>query len=309
MEFNHSNSISTFNNVKSSKRAVFLFDIMVNIAKVQGLYFSPTGNTRKIIESILKGTGLPNEESIDLTLPKQREAWSGNINGNLMIIGVPVYASTFPAVILPSLQKLEGHGRLAVPVAVCGNAKMAACLSELCGVLKKQGFTIPAAGNFIGQHSFITEECLLGKGRPDESDLEKAFQFGENIVFKVREDPMDITSTNQVPPDVIDIRCYVRGSYNAKGMYLPPVFYDTVKVSISEEDRKLCGKCNQCVDVCSTGAMKADLEIDNATCTRCFACVSACPSGVLKKYVDHSSDLIKWFKRQSTYRGEPLLFF
>jgi ferredoxin len=282
---------------------------MVELKRIQSLYFSPTGNTKKIVEAVTRGTGLLQATPIELTLPKQRDAWNGKIEGDLMIIGVPVYASTFPAVILPTLQRLEGTGRLAVPVAVCGNAKMGACLAELCGVLKKQGFTIPAAGNFVGQHSFMTDHCPLGNGRPDEKDLEKAHQFGEGIAVKVKEDPTDIVSTNQVPPDIIDIRCYVRGSYNAKGMYLPPIFYNTVKVSISEDDKRLCGKCRRCEEVCSTGAMKADLQIDNLTCTRCFACVYACPSGVLEKYVDHSADLIKWFNRQAKYRGEPLLFF
>lgn len=280
---------------------------MIKVEKVQSLYFSPTGNTKKIVEAVAKGTGLPQANPIELTLPKQREAWSGNISGDLMIIGIPVYASTFPAMILTSLEKLEGAGRLAVPIAVCGNVKMDMCLAEVCGILKKQGFTIPAAGNFVGSHSFWTEECPIGKGRPDEKDLAKAAEFGGQVAKKIKDDPGDITNRSSTAENIW-IGCYVRGSLSAKGSYLPPQFYETVKVGFSEADRARCGDCGKCVAACSTGAMKTDLQIDNATCTRCFACVAACPSGVLKKYVDHQAPLIKWFKEKVSYRGEPLTF-
>jgi flavodoxin len=78
--------------------------------KVQCLFFSPTGNTRKVVEAISKGTGYPQAKPIDLTLPKQRESWSGKIDGDMLIVGVPVYSSTFPAVIYGSLKKLKGRG-------------------------------------------------------------------------------------------------------------------------------------------------------------------------------------------------------
>jgi ferredoxin len=276
--------------------------------RIQALYFSPTSGTRKIIEAITKGSDLPQAKPIDLTLPKQREAWDGNIEGDILIVGAPVYASTFPAVLLPSLKKLQGKGRLAVPVAVYGNAKMAAAVGDLAGVLHEQGFTIPAAGNFVAEHSFITEQCPLGKGRPDDIDLLKAKRFGEDVAHKITTDREDIVSTNQVPPDTIYIRSYVRGMYYAKGMYLPPVYYDTVKVAINKGKLGRCADCGECAEVCSTGAMGANLQIDNATCSRCFACVYACPQGVLEKYVDHSSDLIKWFTHQARFRSEPTIY-
>jgi ferredoxin len=277
--------------------------------KMQALYFSPTGGTKKIVEEITKGSNMPQAEPIDLTLPNQREAWDGSVKGDILIVGAPVYASTFPAVLLPSLKMLKGKGRLAVPVAVYGNAKMGAAVGDLAGVLHEQGFTIPAAANFVAQHSFITEKCTIGKGRPDDLDLIKARRFGEDVAIKIKTDREDIVSTNQVPPDTIYIRSYVRGMYYAKGMYLPSQYYDTVKVSINEENRDKCVGCGKCVEVCSTGAMGANLKIDNATCSRCFACVYACPSGVLGKHVDHSSDLIKWFTLQAKYRSEPTLYF
>ena len=58
---------------------------MVEVKTVQCLYFSPTGNTKKTVEAIAKGIGLPEANSIDLTRPKQRDLWSGSYEGDLLI--------------------------------------------------------------------------------------------------------------------------------------------------------------------------------------------------------------------------------
>lgn len=42
------------------------------ISSVKTIYFSPTGSTKKIINSIVKGMGIVNDRIVDLTLPKAR---------------------------------------------------------------------------------------------------------------------------------------------------------------------------------------------------------------------------------------------
>ena len=144
------------------------------VNSVQGLFFSPTGSTRKIVETIARGTGLPEIAPVSITTPQERDSFSGRLEGDLVIVGVPVYAGRFPALILPPLGRMDGTGRWALPVAVCGNVRMGSCLAELCAVLKRQGFTIPAAGNFVAQHTFACEHFAMGAGRPDEEDLRQA---------------------------------------------------------------------------------------------------------------------------------------
>ncbi|MCH5138842.1 hypothetical protein JMF89_16870 [Clostridiaceae bacterium UIB06] len=54
--------------------------------------------------------------------------------------------------------------------------------NELYSITKKSGFKVAAAGLFIGEHSFSTEETPIAKGRPNYEDLNKAKEFGENII-------------------------------------------------------------------------------------------------------------------------------
>jgi hypothetical protein len=81
---------------------------------------------------------------------------------------------------------------------------MGTCLAELCGILKRQGFTIPAAGNFIAQHSFACEGFPIGKGRPDKDDLSKAAEFGLRVVGKIAKGSNDHLSIprQRVHPNV-----------------------------------------------------------------------------------------------------------
>jgi ferredoxin len=276
------------------------------VRSVQCLYFSPTGNTRKIVETIVNGTGLPAVDPISITTPLERDSFSGQVDGDLLIVGVPVYAGTFPSFVLSPLSKLDGTGRWALPVAVCGNVRMGTCLAELCVILKRQGFTIPAAGNFVAQHSFACEDFPMAEGRPDQDDLRKAAEFGRRVADKIAQDPEDITC---VYGRFLYIRMYVSGSTEATGLAsLPERFRPTIRVS--EHNADLCDDCENCVDVCPTGSIDPESYlIEDETCIRCFACTSVCASGAKTKIVQPAEQLATWFTHRSTERGEPLLFF
>ena len=84
---------------------------MTNIKSVQPLYFSPTGSTRKIISAITESLKMKASPSIDLTLEDDRKKFTGKVDGDLVLIGTPVYAGTAPWPFLESLQKINGKGR------------------------------------------------------------------------------------------------------------------------------------------------------------------------------------------------------
>jgi ferredoxin len=279
---------------------------MVKLPKrAQSLYFSATGNTKKIIGAISKGLDIPLAQPIDITSKKSRETWLGEIEGDMLLVGIPVWHSTFPAVVLPTLKKLNGEGRYAVPVAVCGHAKFGACLPQVAGILKKQGFKIVAAGNFIGQHSYATDESPLGNGRPDEDDLSKARQFGRRIISKLKTDSSEVCSIVH-NSDTACIQIYQEGNTSAQGRMLAESYYPFFRVLIQPDAKELCSRCNKCAESCPTGAIDADtLQIDNKICTRCWACVTNCPQGFLQKFISSESPARQWFKEQAVHRGEP----
>jgi ferredoxin len=276
------------------------------VNSVQCLYFSPTGSTKKIVETIANGTGKPVETSINITIPKERDTFNGQVEGDLLIVGVPVYTGDHPSLIRSSLNKIDGSGLWALPVSVCGNVRMGTCLAELCGILKKQGFTIPAAGTFIAQHSFACEEFPIGKGRPDESDIEKAREFGQSVVDKIARNPDDITSIYR---SNLYIRMYVSGSLEATGFVRLGKRHSPF-IRVSEHNDEICQECGHCVEICPTGAIdETTYHITDDLCIRCFACVNICPNGVKEKVVQPNEELSAWFKHRAQERGEPLLFF
>jgi ferredoxin len=289
--------------MKSVSKEIMMENKPVN--SVQCLYFSPTGSTRKIIETIASGMGVPVKTPISITTPQERDSFSGQVEGDLLIVGVPVYAGTYPSLILSPLNKIEGTGQWALPIAVCGNVRMGTCLAELCGILKHQGFKIPAAGNIIAQHSFACEEFSIGIGRPDEEDLRKATEFGSSVVSKIAKDPEDITY--QYGGNTY-IRMYASGSIEAKGFNAISERYRPL-IRVNDHIDELCPDCSLCVEVCPTGSIDPESYcIEDETCIRCFACTDACESGVKEKVVLPKEELASWFRHRAAERGEPLLY-
>lgn len=276
------------------------------VNSVQCVYFSPTGSTRKIVEKVAKGMRILVKTPISITTPRERQSFNGQFDGDLLIVGVPVYTGKYPSLILTPLNKLDGTGRWALPIAVCGTVRMGTCLAELCGILKRQGFTIPAAGNFLAQHSFACEDYPIGKGRPDKDDLSKAAEFGLRVVGKIAEGSEDITCIYR---GNTYIRMYVSGSTEAKGFVSLGERLRSV-IKVTEHNDELCEECSRCVEVCSTGSIDPkSFHVEDETCIRCFACTSVCPSEVKEKVVHPEEHLAPWFRHRATERGEPLLFF
>jgi ferredoxin len=183
---------------------------------------------------------------------------------------------------------------------------MGTCLADLCAILKQQDFTIPAAGNFIAQHSFVCDDFPIAEGRPDQDDLRKAAEFGKRVAEKIAQNPEDITCVYR---RYLYIRMYVSGSTEATG-FVSMGERHRPTIRVSEHDADLCNDCGNCVEVCPTGSIDPEsFLIEDETCIRCFACTSVCPSGAKTKLVQPGEQLAAWFRHRSTERGEPLLFF
>jgi ferredoxin len=273
---------------------------------VQRVYFSPTGGTKKILEAIENGLRLLTCQPIDITLPKGRESWNGDVEGDLLLVGVPVYAASYPACIFSTLKKIKGQGKLAVPVAVSGGIYVGDCLGEVTGIIRQQGFTVPAAAIFVAQHGFSQAELPINVGRPDSKDLSTAAEFGRNLAYKLETDRDDVTT---MALGRLYLGVSTRGELGSEGSYFPDRYHKDQYVYRSEEVGQVCRVCGICAKVCPTGAIDSvNLIVDDATCTRCSACIRKCPHGLMKKYIDLSSDIASVLRQQARRRWEPQFY-
>lgn len=268
--------------------------------KINIMYFSPTGTTKRIVHElaykILYNMGIKEiAKNIDFTLPQVRIETSAFTEEDIVILGVPVYAGRVPNVLLKYLNTIRGNGARAIPIVVYGNRNYDDALIELKDILEANGFTVIAAGAFIGEHSFST---ILGKNRPDKADMNIVSAFANRICEK-------LISQNQTHTIAISGNKPYRSYYMPKDANGNPV--DIRRVTPKTNSN--CTDCKLCVELCPMGSIDTeDVSKLNGICIKCGACIKKCPAEA--KYYDdqpnlrHKSELEVYFSD----RKEPELF-
>ena len=122
----------------------------MEVKTVYAVYFSATGNTRKVVTTLANAIAQTLEiplEVVDFTLPAAREGSYAFSPDDLVIFGMPTYAGKLPNKLLPYVQSgFAGNGALAVPVVTFGNRSFDNALAELSATLEQDGFHTIAAG-------------------------------------------------------------------------------------------------------------------------------------------------------------------
>jgi len=262
------------------------------------IYFSPTGTTKKIINSIIKGMGIVNNEIIDLTLPKVREAGVPLIDGDIVLIGVPVYATGIPNILKSFLTSLKVSNKPVVLIAVYGNMSEGTTLNELYSITNNSGFNVIGAGSFIGEHSFSTEETPIAKGRPDNEDLNKANEFGRNIMKKIQNINTLSDISLEISQGKVPLIAKILPKNSAK------IFAKTPSVDMSK-----CSHCGICVNLCPMGIIDKDtLAINENQCLHCFCCVKRCPKKARKIRYQPKFIVSKILSIKSKVKKEPKIY-
>ena len=158
----------------------------MNITQVYAVYFSATGNTRKVTTTLANALAVSFDvplEVRDFTLPAAREEAYEFAAGDLVVFGMPTYAGKLPNKLLDFVKSgFHGNGALAVPVVTFGNRSFDNSLAELCACLEGDGFHTIGAGAFACRHAFTD---ALANGRPDSDDMAELAKLGSAVVGRI----------------------------------------------------------------------------------------------------------------------------
>lgn len=223
------------------------------------VFFSPTHTTGKVVKAIGSGIGFSRREYVDLTL--EIEGKECVLSDRLTVIGVPVYAGRVAPLAVERLKRIKGDGCPAVLVVVYGNRDYEDALVELYDLAVEAGFRPFAAAAFVGEHSYSRKGMPIAEGRPDETDLNVAKDFGRKFLEKLQR------------PDCFE-PFFIKGNrpYRTVGPSTP-------QAPVCNEK---CFGCGECIPVCPTAAISQDADgkivTDVAKCIKCCACVKVCPN-------------------------------
>lgn len=252
------------------------------------IYFSPTRTTKKIVEQIAAGLGSNQVEHYDLTLADT--VIDKTINDGVAVLGIPVYAGRVPQVCLDRMAKISSSGVPTVLVALYGNREFEDALVELRDFARSAGFSVVAAGAFIGEHSYSTAEQPIAVHRPDLDDLQKATAFGQAIAAKLKKNIAP--ETPNIPGDTPYKERVPLGGISP------------------ETDRNRCNLCGTCAKVCPTFVITVTEEVvtEAENCIMCCACVKDCPKiarALIHPMVQTRRDMLF---QNCSMRKEPVIF-
>jgi len=252
------------------------------------IYFSPTGTTQKIIEAIAAGFSSQQVTQYDLT--RASVNMQQQLDNGVAIVGIPVYAGRVPEIALKRIAGFTATDLPVILIALYGNREYEDALIELRDVTTQAGFSVIAAGAFIGEHSYSTSDQPIAIDRPDYTDLECARQFGRDIALKLSS---DINLEKLKIPGNIPYRERVQ-----LGGISPTT------------DPATCTLCGICASVCPTFVINVGMKVitEAGDCVMCCACVKSCPEQA--RIFSHPviEERRKLLIKNCSQRKEPSLF-
>lgn len=245
---------------------------------VNKIYFSPTGGTKKVIDTMADACECEKKE-IDLAIPHAKYDQVDIHEEDVCMIAVPVFEGRVPKTIVPRLKQIRGNRATAVLIAVYGARAVDDAMIELRDICMEQGFRCRAAVAAVAEHSIMK---IYGKDRPNQEDCLKLKEFSKQI--------QDLYQKNALPECV-------------KVMGKRP-YIEMGGVPVKPSGNENCIQCGICASACPAEAITSeDFRVtDSNKCILCMRCVTLCPVHAR----DFDPALIKMFqeKMRPAFAGE-----
>ena len=257
------------------------------------VYFSITGNTKKIAEAIHKGMSYTGE-SCDIA--KMRDVISLNLkNYDLIGVGGPVMHLREPAIVEDFVEYSMRHAEGKHAFAFCTHGALPAhYLSRVVPAMIQNGVTVIGWNDWFGGVCHpVRPKPYFTDGHPDETDLREAEEFGKEMMERSRR--ISNGETHLIPkfpmgkeydeiynPPELKMETKEAREQRAKVRNAQAVDF------IVNMEKCKYPQCTFCIDNCPMKVVDFAVSppVFNVYCDKCWICEQACPEGAIE--VDYS---------------------
>jgi flavodoxin/ferredoxin len=266
--------------------------------EVTMIYFSQTGNTRKVAEAMADTFRDLGHSARTISLAKATP--EDAITGDLLGVGSPCFTGQAPTPIKDFLRALPPlDHRRAFVFATSGGAP-GKVLYDLTRPLRCKGMDV-IGGTLIRGECYYPAPCFIGRypGRPNDEDLAQAQRFAIAVAEHVSDGNSGPVTESR--PDALK-RGW--GLYDFEGMLISDPVVRLVLPKPKLNQLK-CDKCQWCVYECPTdNIILKPYPSFGGRCIRCYRCLAGCPKkafhvnwllGNLVLLSLHSTVFERWF--------------
>jgi len=307
------------------------------------LGFSPTGTGRRVLQAVALGFGAPGARYLEMS-PRATGAHGYRIDplgvpvlqdAEAVAVIAPVYVGRIPEIVVSYLRVLGAtsreRGLPAIPalgIVIYGNRAYDDALLELSDELTDAGFDVLAAGAFIGEHSYSTDELPVAAGRPNRDDRLAAEALGERFRGMVAAHSEAAALHMVCPPSetakVVGTEASVgTASAGTEEGSMRRIRSEQVRMRLRipgnrpyrdrippggqapVTDLDECILCGACESACPLGIVSVTdhVETDVSECIYCCACVKECPNGSRQI---NSEGVLRFSELLAANHSEPL---
>jgi flavodoxin/ferredoxin len=235
------------------------------------VYFSQTGNTRKVAETMAEAFRDKGHTVRSLSI---KEALPEDIKGcEVMGIGTPCFESQAPTPVKNFLRALPPlYGKPAFVFATSGGMP-GRVLYDLTSIIQKKGASVLAG--FMGRGTVHhPAPCIMGRmpGRPNQEDLGRARLFAESLLKHLQ-----TAQFGPMPEGRKDALTLQVGFYELVALIAQP-FLLRILLPKPKIDQALCNQCGICDQECPMQSITLNpYPVLDGRCIRCYHCQNICP--------------------------------
>ena len=248
------------------------------------IYYSQTGNTKKIAQAIYAGMSQTGEQC---DIARLRDVDPRDLAGyNLIGLGSPViHSRELPNVtnFINSMKSVDGKYAFAFSThgAIPGYY-----LARVVPAMIQRGLIVIGWRDwFCSAYHPIIPKPYFTDGHPDAIDLKEAEDFGREMVERSRR--ISLGETELIPTlpkgrEYDERYCLIPDSFSVAGdQWKRFARRRNFKVNL---ERCNYPRCTYCIDNCPTGAIDFSVSppLFDKDCDSCFLCEQTCPRGAIE---------------------------